>query len=70
MDYLKEQSHCVLCPFDECIEDNPDNTTWKTHRRQRDLAVVSRWKQGDTIKEIARANNISQRTAQRIIKLD
>lgn len=66
--YLGYQSHCLECPFPECVEDNPKQRPLSSTKRHRDEEIESRWKRGEDIKDLAVEFAVSTRTIQRAIK--
>jgi len=62
--YLGKQSHCLECPFDKCILEEPLKAQLK-HRRNEEIKCKAR--KGATEVELAEQYGVSLRTIQRVL---
>lgn len=62
-DYLGRQSHCLECPFEQCVLEVPLKIQ---HRHRRDKEIRRKVKKGVSIEELAREHKVSITTIERI----
>jgi len=68
-EYLGYQSHCLQCPFDECVLMEPMVGAGRRGKRARSKAIIHAWKEGRKPRELAEEYHLSRRTINRIVSL-
>jgi len=66
-DYLGSPSHCLSCPFRNCIYDENSISPAAIRKRQRDEEVIELFRGGKTVPEIAALFKVHERTIQRTL---
>lgn len=66
-EYLGYQSSCLKCPFRKCVFDEPGVGVQGAKKRNRNEEIIKRWKESESISDLAVAFDVSKRTIQRVI---
>ena len=67
-DHLGSQSSCLKCPFPKCVLDELGVGIVTAKKRNRNEEIKERFKKGESISDLARAFDVSERTIRRIVR--